>query len=146
MIGAWGLGNMRTRASQIDGKLDIQTAAGHGTSIVLTVPIPSFQRAPASKGPQGVPMDLIEGGQGRSTRLALFVRRSHHQRPAMDAATISGSGSLRDQKQTPKTQSVRHYRGSLPELASSAWLSALDPRDADHNEARSGRAEWRFRR
>jgi signal transduction histidine kinase len=36
----FGLGNMRTRASQIDGKLDIQTAAGHGTSIVLTVPIP----------------------------------------------------------------------------------------------------------
>jgi PAS domain S-box-containing protein len=37
----FGLGNMRTRASQIDGKLDIQTAAGHGTSIVLSVPIPS---------------------------------------------------------------------------------------------------------
>jgi two-component system NarL family sensor kinase len=37
----FGLSNMRTRASQIDGKLDIQTAAGHGTSIVLTVPIRS---------------------------------------------------------------------------------------------------------
>jgi signal transduction histidine kinase len=37
----FGLHNMRTRASQIDGKLDIQTAAGRGTSIVLTVPIPS---------------------------------------------------------------------------------------------------------
>ena len=37
----FGLSNMRTRASQIDGKLDIDTAAGHGTSIVLTVPIPS---------------------------------------------------------------------------------------------------------
>jgi predicted ATPase/signal transduction histidine kinase len=37
----FGLGNMRIRASQIDGKLDIQTAAGHGTSIILTVPIPS---------------------------------------------------------------------------------------------------------
>jgi signal transduction histidine kinase len=36
----FGLSNMRTRASQIDGKLDIQTAASHGTSIVLTVPIP----------------------------------------------------------------------------------------------------------
>ena len=35
----FGLSNMRTRASQIDGELDIQTAAGHGTSIVLTVPI-----------------------------------------------------------------------------------------------------------
>jgi signal transduction histidine kinase len=30
---------MRTRASQIDGKLNIQSAVGHGTSIVLTVPI-----------------------------------------------------------------------------------------------------------
>jgi signal transduction histidine kinase len=37
----FGLRNMRTRASQIDGQLEIQTAAGHGTSIVLTVPIPS---------------------------------------------------------------------------------------------------------
>src|SRR5208283_6128265 len=35
----FGLSNMRTRASQIDGKLDIHTAAGHGTTIVLTVPI-----------------------------------------------------------------------------------------------------------
>src|SRR3984893_6201944 len=41
----FGLSNMRTRASQIDGKLDIQTAAGHGTSIVLTVPIPAIVRA-----------------------------------------------------------------------------------------------------
>jgi signal transduction histidine kinase len=35
----FGLRNLRVRASQIDGKLDIQTADGHGTSIVLTVPI-----------------------------------------------------------------------------------------------------------
>jgi signal transduction histidine kinase len=35
----FGLRDMRARASQIDGKLDIHTAAGHGTSIVLTVPI-----------------------------------------------------------------------------------------------------------
>jgi signal transduction histidine kinase len=35
----FGLRNMRTRASQIDGQLDIQTAAGRGTTIVLTVPI-----------------------------------------------------------------------------------------------------------
>jgi len=35
----FGLRNIRARASQIDGKLDIHTAAGHGTSIVLTVPI-----------------------------------------------------------------------------------------------------------
>ena len=37
----FGLRNMRTRASQIHGQLVIQTVAGHGTSIVLTVPIPS---------------------------------------------------------------------------------------------------------
>ena len=35
----FGLRNMRTRASQIDGKLDIYSAVGHGTCIVLTVPI-----------------------------------------------------------------------------------------------------------
>jgi nitrate/nitrite-specific signal transduction histidine kinase len=37
----FGLRNMRTRASQMDGKLDIHGAAGHGTTIVPTVPIPS---------------------------------------------------------------------------------------------------------
>jgi predicted ATPase/signal transduction histidine kinase len=36
----FGLSNMRTRASQIDGKLAIHTEDGHGTNIVLTVPIP----------------------------------------------------------------------------------------------------------
>ena len=36
-----GLGSMRERAAQIDTKLEIQTATGQGTSIVLTVPIPS---------------------------------------------------------------------------------------------------------
>jgi signal transduction histidine kinase len=35
----FGLRNIRARASQIDGKLDVDTAAGHGTCIVLTVPI-----------------------------------------------------------------------------------------------------------
>jgi signal transduction histidine kinase len=55
-----GLGSMRERASVIDGRFEIQTAAGHGTTIIVTVPISSFQRAPASKGAQGVPMDLIE--------------------------------------------------------------------------------------
>jgi redox-regulated HSP33 family molecular chaperone len=38
----FGLRNMHTRASQIDGKLDIQTAAGRGTTVVLTVPISSW--------------------------------------------------------------------------------------------------------
>jgi two-component system sensor kinase FixL len=47
-------GNMRTRAAQIGGKLDIQTAAGHGTSIVLTVPIPSFQLALEEVGKRNV--------------------------------------------------------------------------------------------
>jgi signal transduction histidine kinase len=37
----FGLRNMRLRASQIDGKLDIHTVANHGTSIVLTVAISS---------------------------------------------------------------------------------------------------------
>jgi PAS domain S-box-containing protein len=35
----FGLRNMHIRASQIDGKLDILSAAGLGTSIILTVPI-----------------------------------------------------------------------------------------------------------
>ena len=35
----FGLTTMRTRAEQINGKLDIQTAPGHGAIIVLTVPI-----------------------------------------------------------------------------------------------------------
>jgi signal transduction histidine kinase len=50
----FGLSNMRTRASQIGGKLDIQTAAGHGTSIVLTVPIPSFQLALEEVGKRNI--------------------------------------------------------------------------------------------
>jgi predicted ATPase/signal transduction histidine kinase len=37
----FGLRNMRSRASQIDGVLTIQSVVGHGTSIVVTVPIPS---------------------------------------------------------------------------------------------------------
>jgi signal transduction histidine kinase len=37
----FGLGNMRARASQIGGKMGIQTAAGHGTSVTVTVPISS---------------------------------------------------------------------------------------------------------
>jgi glucose-6-phosphate-specific signal transduction histidine kinase len=39
----FGLANMRERASEIDGRLEIQTAAGDGTSIIVTVPISSFQ-------------------------------------------------------------------------------------------------------
>jgi signal transduction histidine kinase len=34
-----GLDSMRERAGQIDAKLEIQTAAGRGTSIIVTVPI-----------------------------------------------------------------------------------------------------------
>ncbi len=36
-----GLGSMRDRVAQIDAKLEIQTAAGRGTSIIVTVPIAS---------------------------------------------------------------------------------------------------------
>jgi signal transduction histidine kinase len=35
----FGLRNMRERASQIDGRFEIHTAAGHGTTIVVTTPI-----------------------------------------------------------------------------------------------------------
>ena len=37
----FGLRNMRARASQIGGKLEIQTAADRGTSVIVTVPISS---------------------------------------------------------------------------------------------------------
>ena len=37
----FGLRNMRARASHIGGKLEIQTAADHGTSVIVTVPISS---------------------------------------------------------------------------------------------------------
>jgi signal transduction histidine kinase len=37
----FGLSNMRARASQVGGKMEIQTAAGHGTSVTVTVPISS---------------------------------------------------------------------------------------------------------
>jgi signal transduction histidine kinase len=36
----FGLGNMRERASEIDARFEIQTAAGHGTTIIVTVPVP----------------------------------------------------------------------------------------------------------
>jgi signal transduction histidine kinase len=35
----FGLRNMRERASQIDGRFEIHTSAGHGTTIVVTTPI-----------------------------------------------------------------------------------------------------------
>src|SRR5262249_20349430 len=41
----FGLGNMRERVSEIDGKLEIRTAVGQGTTIRVTVPIASFQLA-----------------------------------------------------------------------------------------------------
>ena len=46
----FGLGNMRKRASEIDGRFEIQTVAGHGTTIIVTVPISSFQLAQAGVG------------------------------------------------------------------------------------------------
>jgi len=41
----FGLGSTRERASKIDEKCEIQTAAGHGTSIIVIVLISSFQLA-----------------------------------------------------------------------------------------------------
>ncbi len=38
----FGLRNMRERASEIDGRFEIQTAAGQGTTIIVTVPISSL--------------------------------------------------------------------------------------------------------
>jgi signal transduction histidine kinase len=35
----FGLGNMRKRAADIDGRFEIRTAAGRGTNIIVTVPI-----------------------------------------------------------------------------------------------------------
>jgi signal transduction histidine kinase len=49
----FGLGNMRERASQIDGRFEIQTAAGQGTSIIVTVPISRFQVALGEVGKRG---------------------------------------------------------------------------------------------
>ena len=46
----FGLGSMRDRAAQIDAKLEIQTAAGHGTSIIVTVPLMFTKKAPNSHG------------------------------------------------------------------------------------------------
>jgi len=36
---SFGLGNMRKRAERIDGRFEIQTAPGHGTTLILTVPV-----------------------------------------------------------------------------------------------------------
>jgi signal transduction histidine kinase len=49
----FGLRNMRERASEIDGRFAIQTSAGHGTTIVVTMPISSF-----STGSLGIPKAL----------------------------------------------------------------------------------------
>jgi signal transduction histidine kinase len=49
----FGLRNMRERASEIDGRFEIQTAPGHGTSIVVTVPISSFPMAVAEVEERG---------------------------------------------------------------------------------------------
>ena len=38
----FGLGNMRARASEIDSRFEIRTAAGHGTTIIVTVPGDDF--------------------------------------------------------------------------------------------------------
>src|SRR6185312_12128359 len=40
-MGHWGLANMRERARQIGGKLNISTSPGHGTEIEIVVPLAS---------------------------------------------------------------------------------------------------------
>jgi signal transduction histidine kinase len=40
----FGLGSMRRRASEIDGRFEIQTAADHGTTIIVTVPMGTIFR------------------------------------------------------------------------------------------------------
>jgi signal transduction histidine kinase len=60
-IEGFGLGNMRARASQIGGKLDICTAPSRGTSIVVTVPILGNPDAGQSHiAPEGSPGGLVE--------------------------------------------------------------------------------------
>jgi signal transduction histidine kinase len=46
----FGLGNMRERASEIDGRFEIRTAAAQGTAIIVTVPISSFRLPPGGIG------------------------------------------------------------------------------------------------
>ena len=123
----FGMGNMRERASVIDGRFEIQTAAGHGTTVTVTVPISSFQRVPASKGAQGVPMDLIEGGHARSTRLALFVRRSRHQRPAMDATNfrLGVDEGSEAKTENPKRATLQRIATGFSLLGSAVGFSIL---------------------
>jgi nitrate/nitrite-specific signal transduction histidine kinase len=65
-----GLGNMRERASEIDGRLEIQTAAGHGTSITVTVPVSSFQ-PPAELGERTLrPLFCPIDKQGKPSAMA----------------------------------------------------------------------------
>jgi signal transduction histidine kinase len=45
-----GLGSMRERASVIDGRFEIETTAGRGTTIIVTVPISCFHPAPGELG------------------------------------------------------------------------------------------------
>lgn len=47
-----GLGSMRERASVIDGRFEIETVAGRGTTIIVTVPIFSSQTAPGEVAKQ----------------------------------------------------------------------------------------------
>jgi PAS domain S-box-containing protein len=47
--GHWGLLGMRERASQVHGKLSVQSTPGHGTEVVLLVPYAVRQRSPAAQ-------------------------------------------------------------------------------------------------
>jgi signal transduction histidine kinase len=50
----FGLRNMRERASEIDERFEIQTGAGHGTTIVVTMPISFFQLALEEVGKRNI--------------------------------------------------------------------------------------------
>lgn len=49
--GGYGLGNMAARARELGGRLDINTAPGQGTSLHLTLPIPTDGKTPSLMQP-----------------------------------------------------------------------------------------------
>ena len=42
----WGVDSMGKRAKELGGKMDLQTAVGKGTTVVLTVPLNALQDLP----------------------------------------------------------------------------------------------------
>jgi signal transduction histidine kinase len=48
-----GLLSMRERAAIVGGSLEVSSAAGHGTRLILTIPVPDMGPAPATTNPGG---------------------------------------------------------------------------------------------